>query len=260
MNMNIWNLLKQPPDWAMKKIAGGRLNGKTDISPLWRLQVMTETFGMCGIGWKYALEKYWTEEGPAGQKLLFVQVNLFVKSDGQWSDAIPGFGGDFVVEKESAGLHANDEALKMAITDALGNAMKNLGVAAVVYSNGIDGTKYNRPASPVTPPASTITPPKPITPPVAPPAAKQDTPEPVRMATEGQRKSFWAKAEKLGWSKDDLASALIAEFGVKSSAEMTLEQGKTFIEYLDAEKDAQDKIKAVDAAFGATESLPFPPK
>ena len=39
----------------------------------------------------------------------------------------------------------NDEALKMATTDALSVAMKQLGVAADVYMNNMDGSKYQKP-------------------------------------------------------------------------------------------------------------------
>lgn len=155
--MEVWNKLKQPPDWAVKKITGGRLNGKTDISPMWRLQAMTETFGPCGIGWKYELVDRFTVDASEGQKMIFVQINLFIKDEKKWSEPIPGFGGDMLVVKELKGLHSNDEALKMAITDALGNAMKNLGMAATVYANGIDGTKYNRQNSAVNHLASTNT-------------------------------------------------------------------------------------------------------
>jgi len=44
--------------------------------------------------------------------------------------------------KESSGLYLNDEAYSMALTDALGKAMKMIGVAATVYCN-MPATKYN---------------------------------------------------------------------------------------------------------------------
>ena len=47
-----------------------------------------------------------------------------------------------LVEKEKAGLHFNDEAYKMAETDALSVAMKALGVGANIYSGMSDGSKY----------------------------------------------------------------------------------------------------------------------
>ena len=160
-NMELWNNLKRPPPESLKRISGGRLNGMTDIKPQWRYQAMTEQFGMCGIGWKYTVEKEWLEQGPDGQVFAFVDVNLYTWMDGEdmkWSSPIPGTGGAMLVEKEKAGLHANDEAFKMATTDALGTAMKMLGVAADIYAGLWDGSKYKdtNPPSPErkAPPAS----------------------------------------------------------------------------------------------------------
>ena len=62
-NLTIYNLVRQPPKEALKEIKGGRLSGKTDINPMWRLKALTEQFGMCGIGWKYAITKQWLEVG-----------------------------------------------------------------------------------------------------------------------------------------------------------------------------------------------------
>ena len=50
-NMEIYNALRNPPETAKKKIGGGRLNGMTDINPMWRIKALTERFGPCGFGW-----------------------------------------------------------------------------------------------------------------------------------------------------------------------------------------------------------------
>jgi len=146
MSKEIWDKLKSPPENALKRIAGGRLSGKTDINPQWRYEAMTEVFGQCGIGWKYEIDKLWTEAGPAEQVFCFAQVNLYTAKENGWSDPIPGVGGSMLVEQEKVGLHANDEAFKMAITDALSVALKMLGMAADIYRGFWDGSKYNRPA------------------------------------------------------------------------------------------------------------------
>ena len=139
--MEVWNVLKTPPPSALKKIGGGRLKGMTDINPQWRYQIMTEQFGMCGVGWKYEIFSVWTSEGSDGQKFAFAEIRLFVRQNGEWSDAIPGVGGSMLVEKETRGLHSSDEGYKMAITDALSVAMKMIGVAADIYM-GLSDSKY----------------------------------------------------------------------------------------------------------------------
>lgn len=141
-NLEIWSSLSKPPATALRQITGGRLNGKTDIKPQWRYQAMTEKFGPCGIGWKYTIDKLWTEQGADGQVFAFALVSVFVKWAGEWSEAIPGQGGSMLVEKEKAGLFSSDEGFKMAITDALSVSLKMLGVAAEVYMGNWDGSKF----------------------------------------------------------------------------------------------------------------------
>lgn len=143
--MNEWKKLAQPPKWALKEIQAGRLKGKSDINPQWRYMAMTEVFGMVGVGWKYTIDKTWTEIGADNELLVFVQVSVFVKKDGAWSDAIQGLGGSTLVTKEKNGMYNNDEAYKMAVTDALSTALKMLGVAADIYMGLWDGAKYKEP-------------------------------------------------------------------------------------------------------------------
>jgi len=144
MNKEIWDKVKRPPADALKTITGGRLNGKSDINPQWRYEIMTEIFGMCGQGWKYTIDKKWLEPTTDGQVVAFADITLYVfnKETSLWSEGIPANGGSMLIEKEKAGLHSSDEAYKMAITDALGTAMKMLGVAADIYAGKWDGSKY----------------------------------------------------------------------------------------------------------------------
>ena len=51
-NMDIYNAVSTVPGSAQKRITGGRLNGMTDINPIWRIRELTELFGPCAIGWK----------------------------------------------------------------------------------------------------------------------------------------------------------------------------------------------------------------
>lgn len=153
-NMIHWDKLSRPPADALKEIRGGRLKGKTDINPMWRYQAMTEEFGIVGDGWKYEIVNLWTVPAANNQMFAYAQVNLYVKrAGGEWGEAIPGIGGSMMIEKESAGLHSNDEAYKMAVTDALSVAMKMLGVAAEIYAGRWDGSKYMAPAPNGTGPA-----------------------------------------------------------------------------------------------------------
>ena len=141
-NMQHWRAMARPPVTALKTIKGGRLQGMTDVNPQWRYQAMTEQFGMCGVGWKYAIDKLWTEPGTDGEVLGFAQVSLSVFVNDFWSEPIVGVGGNHLITKEKSGLRNNDECWKMAVTDALSVALKMLGVAADIYAGRWDGSKF----------------------------------------------------------------------------------------------------------------------
>lgn len=137
-NMTLWNAVARPPESALKKITGGRLNGKTDINPQWRIKVMTEQFGPCGDGWGYTIDNLWTE--ASGDEIAaFARVTVW---HGSRDNKVPGIGGSMLRAQESSGLRTNDEAYKMAVTDALSVALKALGVAADIYAGLWDGSKY----------------------------------------------------------------------------------------------------------------------
>lgn len=145
-NLAIYNAVRSVPDSAKRQIGAGRLKGKTDINPMWRLKTLTEQFGPCGIGWKYVITDKRLEQGANGEVAAFLDIDLFVKEDGVWSDAIPGTGGSAFVAKEKNGPYTSDECFKMALTDAISVACKALGFGADVYWEA-DRSKYDKPES-----------------------------------------------------------------------------------------------------------------
>lgn len=142
VNLRFWEQFRNVPEYAQKEIKGGRLNGMTDINPVWRIKAMTDAFGPCGIGWKYEITKQWHEQFGNDVK-SFTNINLYIKVDGEWSDPIPGTGGATLVESKG---YVSDEGHKMSLTDALSVAMKSLGVAADIYfkADAKFDTKYNQ--------------------------------------------------------------------------------------------------------------------
>jgi hypothetical protein len=133
MSLKYYDLLKDVPDSSLREIQAGRLKGKSDINPQWRIQKLTEVFGVCGIGWKFTVEKQWIEPTATGETACFVNINLFVKIEDIWSDGIPGNGGSMFIANERNGPFVSDECFKMATTDAIGTAAKMLGLASDVY-------------------------------------------------------------------------------------------------------------------------------
>lgn len=142
-NMTIYNAVRNVPKEAQKEITAGRLRGKTDINPMWRIKTLTEQFGVAGIGWKTVVKAKWLEKNEATSEVAaFVDIDLYVKIDGQWSEPIEGTGGSMFVSIDKNGLYTDDEAYKKAYTDAISVACKALGVGADVYWDK-DTTKYS---------------------------------------------------------------------------------------------------------------------
>lgn len=140
-NLELYEKFRSVPDEAKKPINGGRLKGKTDINPMWRIKALTEAFGPCGIGWYYKPVKKWMEH-QGEEVAAFVDIELYVKYEGEWSKPIPGTGGSMFVAEEKNGLYVSDECYKMATTDAISVACKQLGFGADVYWSS-DRSKYD---------------------------------------------------------------------------------------------------------------------
>lgn len=141
-NMDTYNAFAEVPENAKKKITGGRLSGMTDINPMWRIKMLTERYGACGVGWDYDITDKRVIEGADGEVCAFLDILLYVKENGEWSKGIPGTGGSKLVAKEKGGLYTNDECFKMALTDAISVACKALGMGANVYWEA-GRTKYD---------------------------------------------------------------------------------------------------------------------
>ena len=139
--MEIYEKVREVPEEAKKTIKGGRLKGFTDINPMWRIQTLTEQFGPCGVGWYFEIKNQWIERADK-EAIANVIIDLFINVYGEWSKPIAGIGGSKFVSNEGNGLFVSDECFKMATTDAISVACKNLGFGADVYwSQG--RTKYD---------------------------------------------------------------------------------------------------------------------
>lgn len=140
-NMNIFESVRSVDEKCKKAITAGKLKGMTNINPMWRIEKLTKLFGPCGIGWWIDNVRY--SESFYGQNELVVwcELDLYIKG---FDHPIYGVGGSKLYGKgigKKDEFDINDECRKMAMTDAISVACKNLGFAADVYY-GIDDTKY----------------------------------------------------------------------------------------------------------------------
>ena len=143
-NLDLYEKVRTVPNSAQRKIEAGRLKGKTDINPMWRIKTLTEQFGPCGKGWYYKItDKRLETSGESGEMAAFVDIELYVKFGEEWSAPIIGTGGSMFLTEERNGLHVSDECFKMALTDAISVACKALGIGADVYWEK-DVSKYTQ--------------------------------------------------------------------------------------------------------------------
>lgn len=138
-NMSLYSKWRSVPKEACKDFSNGSFTG-TDINPMWRIKMLTEAFGPCGIGWYYEVISERSEQ-HGDSTMAIVDLNLFIKVDGEWSKPIYGTGGNLLVRATKNGPRASDEGYKMALTDALSVACKALGIGADIYYAN-DRTKY----------------------------------------------------------------------------------------------------------------------
>ena len=147
-NLRIWNVLSKtdPKHTKQFKRAGG-FSG-TAMKPIWVIKQMTELFGPAGTGWGMR-EPVFQTVNAGDEILVFCTVALWYNEgglpmDGGSQGIVYGVGGDKVLGKNKYGPFTNDEAFKASYTDALSNAMKQIGVGADIHMGLFDDEKYVR--------------------------------------------------------------------------------------------------------------------
>lgn len=143
-NLRIWNTLgKTDPKHTKGFKRSGGFAG-TAVKPIWQTMRLTEYFGPAGSGW--GMDEPTFQTVTAGEEILvFCTVGLWYR-EGETMARVYGVGGDKVMGKNKYGPFTNDEAFKASYTDALSNAMKQIGVAADIHMGLFDDEKYVREA------------------------------------------------------------------------------------------------------------------
>lgn len=217
-NLEIYNKVREVPENAQKTITAGRLKGMTDINPQWRIEKLTEVFGPVGIGWYAEETKREFVKGANDEEMCFVDINLYVKVDGEWSKAIYGTGGSTFVAKENKGLYTSDEVVKMAYTDAISVACKQLGFGADIYWNKTDSkyNSYNKNSNQTTKPVQQV---KPV-------QDKKDT-----LITPKQKTLIQTLLSKFE-DREVAKKELYDKFNITTITTATIGQAKEMIDYL----------------------------
>jgi len=139
-NLALWNRLKRTDPRATKPFTrAGGFRG-TQIDPTWRLQMMTEVFGPVGKGWGYE-----QLEWAVHDSMVFILARAWYRDpeSGKVCYTGPQWGGNELARRRRDGSEEpNDEAFKMAMTDAVGKCLVQIGLAADVHMGQFDDSKY----------------------------------------------------------------------------------------------------------------------
>lgn len=140
-NTRYWETLaKTDPKHTKKFSRSGGFSG-TAIKPIYATEKMTELFGPCGVGWGIEKPDFSIIDADK-EKLVFCTVAIWFLEGQSRSSLVYGVGGDKIVSTRKTMAFTDDEAFKKAFTDAIGNAMKQIGMSADVHMGQFDDSKY----------------------------------------------------------------------------------------------------------------------
>ncbi len=138
-NMRLWDVLgRTDPKHTKPFTRSGGFRG-TAIKPIYAEEKMTRLFGPCGQGWGTTPPQF-----DVQGTLVFCTIAVwYVDPDtGERSEPCWGVGGDSLEAKRNGVSVPDDEAFKKALTDAIGNAMKRIGMSADVHMGQFEDSKY----------------------------------------------------------------------------------------------------------------------
>ncbi len=186
---------KQLPAEAYKPVPGGA--DLTDIDPNYMRKVLNETFGVCGYGWGYDYDastirsRTDVRTNSRGKEYTVIIVTLsflnfwYKLEDGNvvYTCTVPATGSS---------ENSNDAyALKGALTNAIGNAVSNIGFQQSVYLGKRDHRSVKKAPNPEYPTSKPSTRAEPPKAPVSKPSEGQPAPKtPAPASNNGDPGSY----------------------------------------------------------------------
>lgn len=146
-NLDLWNSLEKTAPSATKQFTrGGGFKG-TAINGTYILKRLTETFGVCGKGWRFVLDDERIETGHTLKngdhaKVHIIRGHLEYREGDEWFSASPQFGQTMLVDENKYGTFTDEEAPKKSITDCIAKCAVQLGIGADIHMGLYDDNKY----------------------------------------------------------------------------------------------------------------------
>jgi hypothetical protein len=140
-NLVHWDFLERTDPAYTKKFNAGRFKG-TDINATYRMRHLTERFGPAGKGFGFDIgQPIFYGEGDL--RAVTISAALWWMEDGTKHTAPEHYGGTKLYLTAKGKVTGVDEdAVKKAVTDAMGKAALALGAHADVYMGLHDDSKY----------------------------------------------------------------------------------------------------------------------
>lgn len=140
-NMKFWESVKKTDPKRVKAITGKQYKGNSP-QPYYLVERMTESFGMCGIGWGLNIVNERMERLTDTDVLHVAVVELWYVKDGAIG-RINQIGQTKACYKTSSGsMLVDEDAPKKSVTDAMTKCMSYLGFAGDIFSGQWDDSKY----------------------------------------------------------------------------------------------------------------------
>lgn len=140
-NLEHWNVLERTDPVYTKKFNAGRFKG-TDINATYRMRHLTERFGPAGKGFGFNIGSP-IFYGEGDLQAVTISAELWWVEDGHTYTAPAHYGGTKIYLTSKGSVTGVDEdAVKKAVTDAMGKAALAMGAHADVYMGLHDDSKY----------------------------------------------------------------------------------------------------------------------
>tara|TARA_A100001515_G_scaffold141845_1_gene139435 strand:+ start:4134 stop:4571 length:438 start_codon:yes stop_codon:yes gene_type:complete len=133
-NLTLWNAVCKTDQAYMSKVSFGARSFNA-IDPMYQIMKVTKQFGPVGGKWSYHVDY---DYPVIGNIMMVVAKVSFSTPNGTFG---PVAGSRTFVNLDSK-KKANDDAPKMALTDALTKAISHLGFDADVFLGKYDDNKY----------------------------------------------------------------------------------------------------------------------
>ena len=140
-NMKFWESVKKTDPKRVKQITGKQYKGNSP-QPYYLVERMTDSFGMCGIGWGVNIINERMERLSETDVLHVAVVELWYVHESK-KGSITQIGQTKACYKTSSGsLLIDEDAPKKSVTDAMTKCMSYLGFAGDIFSGQWDDSKY----------------------------------------------------------------------------------------------------------------------